>query len=73
MGRVALPRDYVGPLIFLAFSVLNNKQPVATRLLLAILYTGFFIPFMYLMDRAMYRTYLKRTGQPPAPRAGARR
>jgi hypothetical protein len=42
-------------------------------LLLAILYTGFFIPFMYLMDRAMYRTYLKRTGQAPPPRTGLRR
>ena len=71
--RVSRRALFFGPLIFLAFSVLNNKQPVATRLLLAILYTGFFIPFMYLMDRAMYRTYLKRTGQAPAPRAGARR
>lgn len=71
--RVSRRALFFGPLIFLAFSVLNSKQPVATRLLLAILYTGFFIPFMYLMDRAMYRTYLKRTGQAPAPRTGARR
>jgi len=71
--RVTKRALFFGPLIFLAFSVLNSKQPVATRLLLAILYTGFFIPFMYLMDRAMYRTYLKRTGQAPAPRTGARR
>jgi hypothetical protein len=71
--RVSKRALFFGPLIFLAFSVLNSKQPIATRLLLAILYTGFFIPFMYLMDRAMYRTYLKRTGQTPPPRAGARR
>jgi hypothetical protein len=71
--RVSKRALFFGPLIFLAFSVLNNKQPVPTRLLLAILYTGFFIPFMYLMDRAMYRTYLKRTGQTHPPRAGARR
>jgi hypothetical protein len=71
--RVSKRALFFGPLIFLAFSVLNSKQPVATRLLLAILYTGFFIPFMYLMDRAMYRTYLRRTGQPPPPRAGFRR
>jgi hypothetical protein len=43
-----------------------------TRLLLAVLYTAFFIPFMYLMDRTMYRTYLRRTGQ-AAPRSGGRR
>jgi hypothetical protein len=71
--RVTKRALFFGPLIFLAFSVLNSKQPVATRLLLAILYTGFFIPFMYLMDRAMYRTYLRRTGQAPPPRAGLRR
>jgi hypothetical protein len=71
--RVSKRALFFGPLIFLAFSVLNTKQPIATRLLLTILYTGFFIPFMYLMDRAMYRTYLKRTGQAPAPRTGLRR
>jgi hypothetical protein len=71
--RVSKRALFFGPLIFLAFSVLNNKQPVATRLLLALLYTGLFIPFMYLMDRAMYRTYLRRSGQAPPQRSGARR
>jgi hypothetical protein len=71
--RVSKRALFFGPLIFLAFTVLNSKQPLATRLLLAILYTGFFIPFMYLMDRAMYRTYLRRTGQAPPPRTGFRR
>jgi hypothetical protein len=52
------------PLIFLAFSFVNSKQPVGTRLLVTLVYTAFFVPFMYLMDRAMYRAYLKRTGQP---------
>ena len=71
--RVARRALFFGPLIFIAFTVLNHNQPVATRLLLAILYTAFFIPFMYLMDRAMYRTYLRRTGQAPPPRSGGRR
>lgn len=71
--RVSKRALFFGPLIFLAFSVLNTKQAIATRLLLAILYTGFFIPFMYLMDRAMYRAYLRRTGQAPPPRTGLRR
>lgn len=52
------------PLIFLAFSFVNSKQPVGTRLVVTVVYTAFFLPFMYLMDRAMYRAYLKRTGQP---------
>jgi hypothetical protein len=71
--RVTRRALFFGPLIFIAFTVLNHNQPVVTRLLLAILYTSFFIPFMYLMDRAMYRTYLKRTGQAPPPRSGWRR
>jgi hypothetical protein len=33
---------------------------------------AFFIPFSYLMDRMMYRTYLRRTGQEP-PRTQTRR
>ena len=70
--RVSRRALFFGPLIFIAFTVLNHNQPVVTRLLLAILYTAFFIPFMYLLDRAMYRTYLRRTGQSP-PRSGQRR
>jgi hypothetical protein len=61
------------PLIFVAFMVLNQNQGVGMRLLLTAFYTAFFIPFMYLMDRTMYRTYLRRTGQAPPPRTGSRR
>ena len=52
------------PLIFLAFSFVNSNQAVGTRLLVTLVYTAFFVPFMYLMDRALYRAYLKRSGQP---------
>jgi hypothetical protein len=62
-----------GPLIFVAFSFLNANQSIQTRLLLTLLYTAFFVPFMYLMDRTMYRTYLRRTGQSPPPGSGRRR
>jgi hypothetical protein len=60
------------PLIFVAFSFLSSKQAFASRLLVALLYTAFFIPFMYLMDRTMYRAYLKRSGQTPTQRSGKR-
>jgi Flp pilus assembly protein TadB len=52
------------PLIFLAFSFVNSGQSLLSRLGITLVYTAFFMPFMYLMDRAMYRAYLKRTGQP---------
>ena len=61
------------PLIFLAFSFVNSKQPIGTRLVVTVAYTAFFLPFMYLMDRAMYRSYLKRTGQPVPQRQPRKR
>jgi hypothetical protein len=71
-NRVARRALIFFPLIFIAFSLLNSNQALATRLLVTALYTVFFIPFMYLMDRAMYRAYLKRTGQ-AVPRRPVRR
>ena len=53
------------PLIFLAFSFINSGQAIGTRLAVTVVYTAFFVPFMYVMDRTMYRSYLKRTGQLP--------
>src|SRR5690349_19927780 len=61
--RVARRALIFGPLIFVAFTVLNKSQSVPGRLLVAAAYTAFFIPFMYLMDRQLYRSYLRRTGQ----------
>jgi hypothetical protein len=62
-----------GPLIFLAFSVINSGQSVAGRLAVAAVYTAFFVPFMYLMDRAMHRSYLRRSGQHVPARPSRRR
>jgi hypothetical protein len=53
----------IAPLLFLAFSALNHDQSLASRVLITAVYTGFFAPFMYLMDRALYRSYLRRSGQ----------
>jgi hypothetical protein len=55
------------PLIFITFSLVNQEQPIAQRLLVTLVYTAFFMPFMYLMDRALYRAYLRRTGQDQKP------
>jgi hypothetical protein len=68
LKRVVRRALIFAPLIFAAFLVLNQHQAIGIRLLLTAFYTAFFIPFMYLMDRAMYRTYLRRTGQAPPPR-----
>jgi hypothetical protein len=72
-SRTARRAAIFAPLIFVAFTFLNGSQSIATRLLLTLLYTAFFVPFMYLMDRTMYRTYLRRSGQSPPPSSGRRR
>jgi hypothetical protein len=65
-NRVVKRALVFGPLIFIAFSLINSGQPILSRLAVAAVYTAFFVPFMYLMDRAMYRAYLRRSGQAPA-------
>jgi hypothetical protein len=61
------------PLIFITFSLVNRHQALGTRVFVTAVYTAFFVPFMYLMDRTMYRSYLKRTGQGAPQRSGKRR
>ena len=62
----------LAPAIFFALTLLNHKQSFATHLAVTAFYTAFFVPFMYFLDRKMYRTYLKRTGQAPQAAAGRR-
>jgi hypothetical protein len=64
-NRVVKRALIFGPLIFVAFSLINSSQPILSRLGVAVVYTAFFVPFMYLMDRAMYRAYQRRSGQAP--------
>jgi hypothetical protein len=71
-SRVIRRALILAPAIFFALTLLNKKQSVMTHLAVTAFYTAFFVPFMYLLDRAMYRTYLKRTGQTPPAAAGRR-
>ena len=71
--RVAKRALIFGPLIFLAFSAIDSGQSIPSRLAVAAVYTAFFMPFMYLMDRAMYRAYLRRSGAAPTPQRPARK
>ena len=72
-NRVVRRALIFGPLIFLAFSFINSGQPVLTRLAVTVIYTAFFVPFMYVMDRTMYRSYLKRSGKQPTRGAAKKR
>ena len=72
-NRVVKRALLFGPLIFVAFSVLNSSQPLLGRLAVTAVYTAFFGPFMYLMDRAMYRSYLRRSGRQLPSRDAAKK
>ena len=72
-NRVVKRALLFGPLIFLAFSVINSSQPVLSRLAVTAVYTAFFVPFMYLMDRAMYRAYLRRSGKQLPPKSAPKK
>jgi hypothetical protein len=71
--RRAITRGLLfGVFIFIAFGFISKKDSLAGKLELAVVYTAFFIPFIYLLDRSMYRAYLRRTGNAP-PRRERRR
>ena len=53
-------------IILVALSVLNRSVPVAA--LLAVVYTLIMLPLMWMTQRMVYRSYMKRTGQLPPPR-----
>jgi hypothetical protein len=72
-SRVARRALIFGPLIFIAFSLINQSQPVLNRLAIAAVYTAFFVPFMWLLDRTMYRSYQRKIGQQPGRAAGRKR
>ena len=53
-------------IIFVAFAVLNRSIPTAA--LMAVVYTAIMLPLMWMTQRMIYRSYLRRTGQLPPPR-----
>ena len=53
-------------IIFVAFAVIDRSVPVAA--LMAVIYTAIMLPLMWMTQRMIYRSYLRRTGQLPPPR-----
>lgn len=50
-----------GPIMFAVLVLANQNGSAASQVGVAAVYTALLIPFMYLMDRLAYRTYLRRT------------
>ena len=60
------------PLMFVAVSVLDKQLSTVQHLAQTVTLLAFFLPFSYVMDTIVYRSYLRRTGQaPPARRGGS--
>ena len=69
VGKRAL---FLGPVMFIVINLVARDLSVAARVYQAALLLLLFLPFSYLMDSMMYRSYLKRTGQaPPSRRRGS--
>ncbi len=64
--RRAVRRSLIlGAVIFVAFALVfskNGKHNYASAALLAVLYTGLFIPFTYYLDRFAFRRWERQTG-----------
>lgn len=63
-GRVGKRGLIFAPFMFVVVWILRPEgAPAASVVVQTIVLLGFFLPFSYLMDSLMYRTYLRRTGQ----------
>lgn len=62
-----------GPIMFAVLVVANQKDSALSQIGIAAVYTALLVPFMYLMDRLAYRTYLRRSGRAPQTRRSGRR
>jgi hypothetical protein len=71
-NRVGKRALFLGPVMFILINLVGRDLSVAARVYQAALLLLLFLPFSYLMDSMMYRSYLKRTGQaPPSRRRGS--
>jgi hypothetical protein len=63
-GRVGKRALIFAPFMFVVVWILRPEGAApASAVVQSIVLLGFFLPFSYLMDSLMYRTYLRRTGQ----------
>jgi len=63
--RVAKRGLIFAPLMFLTVSFLSKNLAIGQRVYQTVFLLAFFLPFSYLMDSLMYRSYLRRTGTAP--------
>jgi hypothetical protein len=59
VGRRAL---IFGPLMFITIRLLERGEPITASLFRTIFLLLIFLPFSYVMDTVLYRTYRRRVG-----------
>lgn len=57
----------LGVVVFFLFTILNKNKGYAGPAIAAVIYTGLFIPFTYMLDRFTYRRWQARE-QAPTPK-----
>ncbi len=70
-SRAAKRAGLLGVVIFVLFAILgskNGQHNYVSALLLAVLYTGLFIPFTYYVDRFSYNRWQRKTAEQPKKR-----
>ena len=61
------------PFMYLTLTLLGGDMPVATRVFQTAWLLAMFVPFSYLLDRAMYRRFTKDSERTAAPQPARRR
>jgi hypothetical protein len=63
--RVAKRAAIIAPFMLIGLTLLARKLSWQARILETVWLLILFVPFAYLIDRMMYRRYLRQTGQEP--------
>ncbi len=62
-GRVGRRALLFGPLMFVAFQVLERSESPAVSAARALFLLLLFLPFSYVLDSLVYRSYVRRRGK----------
>ena len=66
-NRVGKRALFLGPVMFILINLVAKNLSVVQRVYQTVILLALFLPFSYLMDSMLYRSYLKRTGAAPPP------
>ena len=71
-NRVAKRGLIFAPFMYITLSLIASDLSPGAQVVQTVILLAFFLPFSYVMDSVMYRSYLRRGGKPPTDGAGGR-